>query len=253
MTLFDYKIAAAIFIFLASATCALYPLSKKAGFKQRESIHLGEALASGIFLGAALLHMLPEAIKIFDGLYGKTAYPIAEAICAFGFLLLLFLERLSSARVIPNHHHSIPYVLAIVLIIHALTEGAALGIGSTLSETIMLFIAIIAHKGSESFALCITLLRHQFSQQRIITVILLFSCMTPLGIGLGTAIHLFTFARSGELIAGIFNAFAAGTFLYISTLHHIHFHQHTKETQGLLEFGCLAAGLLVMSFIAIWA
>ena len=70
----------------------------------------------------------------------------------------------------------------------------------------MLLIAILAHKGSESFALCITMLRHTLPFPRILFIILLFSLMTPIGIGLGATINQFAFARNGELAAAIFNA-----------------------------------------------
>lgn len=253
MTLIYYKAIAAILIFVTSIAAVIYPLKKKSVFKQVESVGLGEALASGIFLGAAFFHMLPDSIKMFNQLYGSLAFPVPEAICVFGFLLLLFLERLSYIRSSIHSQDSIPYILAIILIFHAIVEGAALGIGSTISETVMLFIAILAHKGSESFALCVTMLRHQLPFKRVVFIVIFAALMTPLGIILGTAVNLYTFARSGLLIAAIFNAFAAGTFLYISTLHHIHFHKHKEETQGMLEFACLVLGSLTMGVIAIWS
>jgi hypothetical protein len=35
-------------------------------------------------------------------------------------------------------------------------------------------------------------------------------------------------------------------------LHHIHFHQHEKDAQGLLEFASLVAGAGIMALIALW-
>lgn len=249
MTLVSYKIIAALIIFLTSMAIAIYPLRKKVSLNHTESVGLSEAIASGIFLGAAFFHMLPDAIKIFAEVYGTQSYPIPEVICVIGFLLLLLLERLSFTL---HSTSSIPYILAIILIVHALVEGAALGIGSTFSEAFMLFIAIVAHKGSESFALCITMLRHHLPFKRILSIVIFFSLMTPLGIGLGTAVNVLTLKGSGKLAEAAFNAFAAGTFLYISTLHHIHFHKHTTETQGILEFSCLVLGVVIMGLIALW-
>lgn len=253
VTLIDYKLIAALIIFLLSAVFALYPLKKRRMPRHTESAEFGEAIASGIFLGAALFHMLPDAIELFSHLHESMTYPVPEAITALGYLLMLLLERFSrgSGEEIPTKS-TVPYVLTLVLIIHALTEGAALGIGATLPETLMLFIAIIAHKGSESFALCVTLLRHQLPYRRIMLVVVFFSLMTPAGISLGAAIHQFTFSRNGEWAAAIFNAFAAGTFLYISTLHHLHAHKHAKDTQGWLEYLGLAAGTTAMGIIALW-
>jgi zinc transporter ZupT len=251
VTLVIYKLIAALLIFLTTLLTVIYPLKRKSVLKHPESVELGEALASGIFLGAAFFHMLPDAINAFSHLYGRLSYPIPEMICVGGFLLLLFLERLSRISTIARSGHSIAYILALILIIHAVTEGAALGIGIHFTETIMLFIAILAHKGSESFALCVTMLREELPLRQIVLIIFFFSLMTPLGIALGATINSFSLAGKGELIAAIFNAFAAGTFLYISTLHHIRFHQHTEKTQGLQEFACLVCGLMMMGIIAL--
>lgn len=242
MTLVAYKAIAALLILLVSIATIVYPLKRRSAIAHTEPLELGEAFASGIFLGVAFFHMLPDAIKSFAAIYGSITYPIPEAISVAGFLLLLFLERLTLA----NSRTSIPYILAIILVIHGLTEGAALGIGTTLSETLIIFVAIMAHKGSESFALCVTMLKYKLPVRHILLMGALFALMTPLGILLGSA------AGTNELAEAVFNAFAAGTFLYISTLHHIRFHPHTEEKQGMLEFAFLVLGLLTMALIALW-
>lgn len=239
MSLIYYKALAALIIFLVSMAIAIYPLRKQRNLKQTESLELGEALASGIFLGAALFHMLPDSIRLFGNLYGADTYPYPEIACVLGFLLLLFLERLSLARISQQSKNSIPYILALILIIHAITEGAAIGIGTSFSEAFLLFIAILAHKGSESFALCVILLKHQLPFRRILLIVIFFALMTPLGISLGTAINEFILVREDRLIAALFNAFAAGTFLYISTLHHVHFHKHEKTHKACLNLQAL--------------
>lgn len=249
MSLVTYKIIGAVLIFLVSMAAVIYPLKRKHTAWHAEPLELGEAFASGVFLGAAFFHMLPDAIKLFAEALPAITFPLPELVCVGGFLFLLLLERLSLAQ---TSTRSIPYILAIILIVHALTEGAALGIGSHFSEALMIFIAILAHKGSESFALCMMLLRHELPLKRVIAIILFFSFMTPLGIFLGTWVNAFTIGTKGMLTAGLFNAFAAGTFLYISTLHHIHFHKHTTEARGLIEFACLVVGVAIMGGIAMW-
>ena len=248
MSLVVYKIIASLVIFIISLA-VIYPLQKKHLSKHTESIDLGEALASGLFLGAAFFHLLPDAIQSFQIVYGNSAYPIPEAICIGSFLLFLFLERFS---LIHSYNHSISYVVGMILVIHALVEGMALGMGPTFSETILLLIAIIAHKGSESFALGIILLKRQLPIKQITRMIFYFALMTPIGIAGGSALNQFGSTDYGNITTVIFNAFAAGTFLYISTLHHIHLHQHTKEARNMLSFSCFAIGLISMGVLAIW-
>ncbi len=257
MTLIYYKLIAAILIFFTSFVTIIYPLKSKkkstaTEIGEPESFELGEALASGIFLGVGFFHMLPNAITSFQKLYSGIQFPIPEAIMVGAFLLLVFLERLSFSSATVSPKKIIPYVLTLILIIHSLTEGAALGIGSSVAESMIIFIAIMAHKSSASFALCVTLMRYQLSLSHIITIMILFSLMTPIGIGFGAIISLHTQSAKGELISAIFDAFAAGTFLYISTLHHVRFHQRAEEAHALLEYAFLAAGLIAMGVIAAW-
>lgn len=251
MTLNIYKGLAAGFILMVSIISIIYPLKKYGQLTRGEPAELGEALASGIFLGAAFFHMLPDAIKLFAEAIGPHAYPVPELVCVAGFLFLLFLERLSLLPITAQTRHSIPYILTLILVIHALVEGAALGMGGSLSETAILFIAILAHKGSESFALGMALVRQQLSFNTILFIVILFACMTPLGIGLGTEL-ITANSQQHILISALFNAFAAGTFLYISTLHHIHFHKHADESQGLWEYGCLLLGTAIMGGLAFY-
>lgn len=249
MELTVYKAIAAVLIFFVSIITGLFPLKKLHGISEAESLQLGEALASGIFLGAAFFHMLPDAISVFAN-SKIDQYPIPELICVAGFLLLLFLERLSfvRAKFIKN---PVPYIVTLTLILHALIEGLALGIGPNFSEALMIFIAILAHKGSESYALCVVLISDGIYRTRIILFIVLFSLMTPIGIAFGAMVNELAVAKNGDLIGAAFNAFAAGSFLYISTLHHVHFHRHARDVQSLLEFSFLVIGVTMMALLAV--
>lgn len=249
MSLTLYKALSALLIFAIAAAMAIPAITKKRLPAHSERVELGDAFASGIFLGAALLHLLPDAQAAFLHQGALSHYPWPEFICALGFLFLLLLERLSLNFDSPQTKHSIPYLLALTLMVHALIEGGALGVSPSFTETSFLLIAISAHKGAESFALCTLLLRHQLSLKTVIYLVLIFTLMTPLGIASGTWLST---GNNESLIEGIFTAFAAGTFLYISTLHHRHFHEHSEEKQGLLEYAALACGTLFMGLIAMW-
>lgn len=256
MSLLFYKFFAAILILIVTLIAVIYPVKSRKYPTHNRILELGDAFASGIFLGAALFHMLPDAIGSFSELIPQIHFPIAESFCAGGFLILLFLERLSernSPEKHSHHHHALPYMLAIILVVHSLIEGAALGVNTTLATAVVIFVAIIAHKGSESFALAVILNRSHLSLKKILYIIAIFACMTPLGIALGAYVTEITHSQNGGLVTAIFNAFAAGTFLYMSTLHHVNHHHHGHESEGLLEFGFLVSGLVTMALIAKWA
>lgn len=251
MSLIAYKIIAGILIFMTSLVAVIYPIKVRAQPEHKPSLEAADAFASGIFLGAALFHMLPDAIKVFSIALNHTEYPLAELFCACGFLLLLFLERISKC-IKQNSIHALPYMIALILVIHSLIEGAVLGINTSFETASIIFLAIIVHKSSESFALAVILNPTQLALKSIIFIVALFSLMTPLGIWLGTMLTSIEL-KSTQLLTAGFNAFAAGTFLYMSTLHHINHHQRMHESENLFEFLFLLAGMILMAILALWA
>ena len=254
MSLFLYKMAAAILIFLVTLLAIIYPIRSRTLPGHNRLLELADAFASGIFLGTALFHMLPDAIEGFSAIPSLHNLPIAEFLCATGFLILLFMERLSRYFASEkNHVNTLSFMLAIILIVHSLIEGTVLGVNSTFATASVIFIAIIAHKGSESFALAVVLNRSQLSLSKIISLIMIFSLMTPIGIFSGAGLSTVMKMHNGELFTASFNAFAAGTFLYMSTLHHVNHHQRHHEKESLFEFGALVIGLMIMGILGIWA
>jgi zinc transporter 1/2/3 len=246
-----YKMIAGSLIFITSLAAIIYPVKVRAAPRHYPFLELGDAFASGIFLGAALFHMLPNASSGFAIALGNISYPVAELFCAGGFLILLFFERLSQCvPLLYQAKNTMPYMIACILIIHSLIEGAVLGINTALETAFVIFLAIIVHKGSESFALAVVLNRSQLTLRKIIIVIGLFSLMTPIGIFLGTIIARSLQFSQGQLLIAGFNAFAAGTFLYMSTLHHINHHERMHEKENLMEFLFLFMGLAVMALLA---
>ncbi len=71
--------------------------------------------------------------------------------------------------------------------------------------------------------------------------------MTPLGIFVGLTLHDSLSSQTASLFTAGFNAFAAGSFLYMSTLHHLNHHTHKHKAETLREAGALLIGLIMMA------
>ena len=85
------KIIFAIAIFIVIIIAGWLPFKKRIE-QEHLDFPIGETLATGVFLGAAFLHMLPEASKHFHQL--GYHYPFAFIITGLVFLFFLWFEHL---------------------------------------------------------------------------------------------------------------------------------------------------------------
>lgn len=256
MTIVYTKLSFAVFIWMITLIGGYFAFYLQ---KHKEHIHhsvvqLAEAFAGGIFLGVALFHMLPDADIALHKFNPALDYPFANLICAGGFCLFLFLEQ--AIHHINEHEDSsapnvIPFLFIILISFHALSEGIALGVNQALADIVVIFLAIIAHKASEAFATGMQLMKGTLNSKMLLSLFLAFSLMSPLGVGLGIFMMQITGQHYSQFLIGFFNALAAGTFLYIATLHRLH-HQHQHKLGYLYEFYATLAGLLLMAVVAIW-
>jgi zinc and cadmium transporter len=201
------------------------------------------SFSAGIMLGAAFLHMLPEAV---DGA-GAAAVPFVLV----GFLLLYLLERFvlvhlcaepgPNARLStggaplqasdPHEHlagedphvhvegvgcdvHTFGLAAWIGMSVHTLVDGFALGAASVQPELgALVFLAILAHKIPNSFSLSAILLWEGYGRGKAVAMNAAFALMVPLGAGLYVlvreAVHVQKFAPLAL-------AASAGTFLHLS-------------------------------------
>lgn len=226
------------------------PFKKRLKADQHIDFPIGETLATGIFLGAGLLHMLPESNTLFKAM--GYSYPLAYIIAGAVFLIFLWFEHLGKEL---YHHHKTNHpafaLLAwAMLSVHSIMLGAALGLSQHHSMIIMLFFAIIAHKWAESFAIAVQLNKSRMSPKTNLVFFLLFSLMTPLGIYLGW------FFGHGVETHSIFDpiliAASAGTFLYLGTLHGLERCVLVERCCNLRDFSFVIIGFLLMASVAVY-
>lgn len=222
----------------------------------RRQLIRGNAFSGGIFLGAGLLHMLPDAEVNFTAYYPRADFPLFALVCGIGFLLILLLEKAAlrgneDIGEMSEGRTFYPFLLCLILSVHSIIAGASLGLEASLLSSIAILIAIVAHKGSAAFALGVSLKNNRFPFRRHIALISFFSVMTPLGVALGVLFTATFTDRTSTLLEAIFDGLAAGTFIYVAVVDIIKevFDQPLERWNKIL---LIAAGFSLMALIAIW-
>ena len=254
MSLFIYKGSIAAIIVLVTLVVGFASLH----FIQhcQHFLTIGDAFADGIFLGAAAFHLVPEALQ---------GIPVILVIltASVGFFLLFILERWIIHRekkrqtVVHDHICTVSSSMLVgILFVHAFIAGAALGISDTMSNVSVLLIAILAHKGFESFALMMGLRRSMKNETQIKGILWAFTFVTPLGIILAALVQAFFQTQIANLTTSFFSAFAAGSFLYIGTLPVGHNHFHSQRGASMKSYEKILTafiGIVAMGIVTIWA
>ncbi len=200
-------------------------------------IHLFISFGAGILLGAAFLHMLPDAAQYIGPQLGLPAL--------LGFLTLYVMEKFVMTHPCPADHceyHHVGMAAFVGLSLHSLITGMSLGAGIMVPKLgLVVFLAVLLHKLPASLSLSSILVKENYKTKTIALIILIFSLMIPLG-ALGTYVFAL---HSAKKVIGILIAFSSGTFLHVAAddlLPEVHSHfKHRKES--LLTF---FVGLIVI-------
>lgn len=264
MSFLTFKLLTALAIFIVTLSAGWLPFVKRINMRMGIDFPIGEALASGVFLGVGLLHMLSDASKGFAE--AGYEYPFASLLAGAMFLFLLWLEHLGrdyyQHQHDHNHSHSHDHghsctrgksfaLLAFgMLSLHAFLESAALGLSTNFTIVLMLAIAILAHKWAESFALAIQLTKSTLSPKMGIVYFLMFALVAPIGIFLGG--YASEKIEHLPLLGPTFLALAAGTFLYLGTLHGLSRAVMVQQCCNLKQYTFVIIGFSLMAIVAIW-
>lgn len=138
------------------------------------------------------------------------------------------------------------YILAILLTVHSVIEGVALGIEDTLADTTSILVAIVGHKIFDAFAIGINLAKNNIQANQILKLIALFACTTPIGIIAG--ITFLPNPRQSVLAESI-KAISAGTFIYIGLVEII-LEEFEDSKDRFLKFLLVSIGALIMSALS---
>jgi zinc transporter 1/2/3 len=233
----------------------------------------GDTFAGGVLGGAGLVHLLSSGAAGFQQLAPGLVYPLAFVLAGAGFMLILLIEAVIAADPDPGQSplhcgsrgasHEIgpgvqpagwrpeSLILLLVLSVHSIILGLALGAQKSMTGALAIFIAIIAHKAMAGFALGVSYRRGGTSLRRTLPGAAFFSSMTPLGILTGTGIYALVSPAGQQLFESIFNSLGAGTFLYIATLDIIRT-EFELSGDNWQKWLLAVGGFSIMSVLAIW-
>ncbi|MDZ4805223.1 MAG: ZIP family metal transporter [Candidatus Eisenbacteria bacterium] len=215
-----------LLLFAAAAFGGLIPTLRPELTKRSRAFIL--SLASGILLGTAFLHMLPEAVEIVGA-------PVVVAVLV-GFVSLLLLEKfvmVHPCEEMDCHFHHLGMSAFLGISLHSFMDGVALGASMTDPRlSFLVFLAIVVHEIPCGFSLGSLLLLGQHPRGRVIALILLYAIMTPLGAILTWLMALNLPATTVGWALG----FSAGNFLFVATadlLPQLHLHEKKNRMQIL--------------------
>lgn len=260
------KLLLLVLILVAGALGGATALRGREGVESSRLLSWGNALSAGVFLGAGLIHMLPEAAAAWDAL--GVAYPSAYLLASVGFLVMLLFEHV----LLPESAHEMvhapsserfatlgrqdrgslaAYTVLTALSVHSLLAGLALGAEPALGATLVIFVAIMAHKSTAGFALGVSLARSAVPRRIAWRLLGLFAAATPLGILLGTTIGESLEGEGRLVFEASFLALAAGSFAYVATLDILR-DELLEPGSPLGKWLLVATGLGLMGVLAIW-
>lgn len=267
MTPLELKLALSVLIFAAGWLGGEWPLRRGAGPASGNFMSWGNAFAAGVFLGTGLIHMLGEAHEAWGALGWN--YPMAQLLAALSFMLMLLFEHvvLSQRAHAVVHAHSgerlpereidrlssgrYPFALLLALSIHSVIAGVALGAQGGVAGVLYIFLAILAHKSSEAFALGVSLARSHLPGRRSRTLLLSFAAATPLGVLLGAMLTELVTSSGARYFDAVFTALAAGTFIYIAAVDIIQ--DEFLQAGGRFVKWLFAAGALALTAVlSLW-
>lgn len=239
-------------ILLISLIGGYYPLTKHNEALGEHSFSAGKSFTCGVFLALSLTVMLPGAFGLWHKILQQHFYPVATYIAIVVFIILLALEHQLDHLKEENEPNAaiIPIIMTTMIGICSFFLGTALGVSDTLAA-IMVFLAIIAHKGSASFALALTMVKSKMSRLQVYVCFLCFAFATPMGILLGSIIHQYFSGESAMIFKAIVISGASGVFLYLATtygLRHTPFVKHCRNKRGFIIMLC---GLIITVLVSV--
>lgn len=153
-----------------------------------------------------------------------------------------------------NSHSAIrSLVLFLALSLHSVFEGLGVGLQEESAQVLEICLALLIHKGVIAFSLTLKLLQGNLRPRAVLGSLIIFSIMSPLGIGLGVALTVSPGPVLSHLARSVLEGLATGTFVYITFMeilpHELASSDHRIGRLIILLLGfALISGILFIKF-----
>ncbi|XP_073420741.1 zinc transporter ZIP1 [Dendrobates tinctorius] len=246
---------------------------------RRRAQSLLSCFSGGVFLATGLLDLLPDYLsgmtEALLRLKITLQFPLPEFVLAMGFFLVLVLEQIVLSykepwgRLEETHsllgtdaqilHMDQPHVhvnarsalramvLVLSLSLHSVLEGLAVGLLQDSEKVLETCLALLIHKCIISFSLTLKLVQGRLRPRVVLSCLLLYAFMTPLGIGLGI-VPTENADPIQQLTHSVLEGIATGTFLYITFLEILP-HELTAGDQRIVKVIVILCGFSVITAI----
>lgn len=219
-----------------SALLGTFLVLKFTDWSRKNSILL-IGFAAGVMLSIAFIHLIPEAV---ESNANSLIYVFAGFLFMYAIQHFLFFHPCHDEHC----HVHLGTLSTFGLAMHSFFDGIIISIGFGVNSTIGLLttLAIILHKMPDGITITGILLHSHMKTKKIIAYSLLVALFTPIG----TVLGLIFFNYISQEIMGIFLAFTAGTFIYLSASDLIpETHKASNKKSGI----CLFLGVVLVAFI----
>ena len=266
MSLPLYKLIFAAIVFATGGLGVSIPWILQTKAPHERVRDLGNAFSAGVLGGAGLIHLLDAAVTGFRAAAPGLTFPLAFVLAGGGFQLILLIEEVIVSHPEESGHSAhgaltrtdhgegagaLPFVLLLVLSIHSVIVGTALGAQHALGTAAIVFAAVMAHKATAGFALGVAYQRAGFTPRQTLPEAALFASMTPLGILIGTGISSLTSSTGALWFESVFDSLGAGTFIYIATLDILRT-EFDRPGDRWQKWLATTLGFGTMAIVAIW-
>ena len=230
-----------LLVVIASAAFLSTLLGGLLALKLRDKLHLILGFSAGAVIGVAFFDLLPEAIDFGAKFHSSSAILSCTALGFLGYLVL--------DRILLFHGEAATRgpVAAVVLCIHSLLDGVAIGLAFQTSHAVGIVVAIgvLTHDFSDGINTMSIVLKNGGDRSRAFRWLIVDAAAPLLGVA---ATFFFTLPGAG---LGIALALFAGFFLYIgaSDLIPESYHAHPKFLTTAMTLAGAAVLYLAVTLI----